>query len=125
MDRVLTMGLQRDIANLLVDFGQDVRVHGHPEGRTTWHIGLEDPTKPGQCWTGVAVGNHAVATSGDYVRNFTVGGRRYGHIIDPAQRLSGQQWQPFGLDHCPALYAGRNYFHVCVYSWPQGRNGFN
>jgi thiamine biosynthesis lipoprotein len=83
VDRVLTMGLQRDITNLLVDFGQDVRVHGHPVDRTTWHIGLEDPTKPGQCWTGVAVSNHAVATSGDYVRNFTVGGRRYGHIIDP------------------------------------------
>ena len=83
VDRVLTMGLQRGITNLLVDFGQDVRVHGHPEGRTTWNIGLEDPTKPGQCWSGVAVTNHAVATSGDYVRNFTVGGRRYGHIIDP------------------------------------------
>lgn len=83
VDRVLTMGLQRGITNLLVDFGQDVRVHGQPQGRTTWHIGLEDPLQPGKCWTGVAVNNHAVATSGDYVRSFTVDGRRYGHIIDP------------------------------------------
>ena len=83
VDRVLTMGLKRGITNLLVDFGQDVRVHGRPADRTTWHIGLEDPMQPGKCWTGVAVNNHAVATSGDYVRNFTVAGRRYGHIIDP------------------------------------------
>ncbi|HZM02464.1 MAG TPA: FAD:protein FMN transferase [Candidatus Saccharimonadales bacterium] len=82
VDRVLMMGLDRGIANLLVDFGQDVRVHGQPPGRVAWHIGLEDPTHPGECWTGVAVNNHAVATSGDYVRHFTVEGRRYGHIID-------------------------------------------
>jgi thiamine biosynthesis lipoprotein len=83
VDRVVAMGLERGITNILVDFGQDVRVHGKPPGREFWHIGLEDPAHPGQCWTGVVVTNHAVATSGDYLRNFTVGGRRYGHIIDP------------------------------------------
>jgi thiamine biosynthesis lipoprotein len=83
VDRVLAMGLERGFANLLVDFGQDVRVHGQPPGRPAWHIGLEDPAKPGECWTGVAVNDHAVATSGDYVRHYTVDGRRYGHIIDP------------------------------------------
>ncbi len=60
-----------------------MRVHGEPPERGAWHIGLEDPKQPGHCWTGVAVTNHAVATSGDYVRNFTLQGRRYGHIIDP------------------------------------------
>ncbi|HZQ45631.1 MAG TPA: FAD:protein FMN transferase [Verrucomicrobiae bacterium] len=83
VDRVVTMGLERGITNLLVDFGQDVRVHGQPPERGNWHIGLEDPLHPGKCWTGVAVNNHAVATSGDYLRHFTVAGRRYGHIIDP------------------------------------------
>jgi thiamine biosynthesis lipoprotein len=82
VDRVIEKGLERGITDLLVDFGQDVRVHGHPPGRPAWHIGLEDPLAPGKCWTGVAVNNHAVATSGDYVRHFMVEGRRYGHIID-------------------------------------------
>lgn len=82
VDRVMTMGMDAGIENILVDFGQDVRVHGGPPGRNFWHVGLEDPAHPGNCWTGVAVNNHAVATSGDYVRNFIVGGRRYGHIID-------------------------------------------
>jgi thiamine biosynthesis lipoprotein len=83
VDRVLTMCVHRGLENVLVDFGQDVRVHGQPADKPAWHVGLDDPQKPGHCWTGVAVNNHAVATSGDYLRHFTVDGRRFGHIIDP------------------------------------------
>lgn len=83
VDRVVQMGLECGITNILVDFGQDVRVHGQPPERGCWHIGLEDPRNPGKCWTGVGVNNHAVASSGDYLRNYIVNGRRYGHIIDP------------------------------------------
>lgn len=83
VDRVLQMALDRGIVNVLVDFGQDVRVHGRPPEGGCWHIGLEDPQHQGKCWTGVAVNNHAVATSGDYVRHYIINGRRYGHIIDP------------------------------------------
>ncbi len=83
VDRVVTMALQRGIQNVLVDFGQDVRVNGKPPTKPAWHIGLQDPKNPGSCWTGVGVLNHAVATSGDYLRHFTKDGRRYGHIIDP------------------------------------------
>jgi thiamine biosynthesis lipoprotein len=71
------------VENVLVDFGQDIRVHGKPPGKPAWHVGLEDPQNPGSCWGSVAVSDHAVATSGDYLRHFTVNGRRYGHIIDP------------------------------------------
>ena len=83
VDRVLTMGRHRGIANILVDFGQDVRVHGESPQKGSWIIGLEDPKSPGKCWTAVVVNNHAVATSGDYLRHFVFDGRRYGHIIDP------------------------------------------
>jgi FAD:protein FMN transferase len=83
VDRVLTMGLERGFEHILVDFGQDVRVHGRPPDQEAWVIGLEDPHQPGKCWTAVQVNNHAVATSGDYVRHFIFEGRRFGHIIDP------------------------------------------
>ena len=71
------------MANILVDFGQDVRVHGESPQKSPWCIGLEDPRLPGKCWTAVIVNNHAVTTSGDYLRHFVHDGRRYGHIIDP------------------------------------------
>lgn len=83
VDCVLTLALEQGIQNILVDFGQDVRVHGQPVDKPAWHIGLQDPKNPARCWCGLAVKNHAVATSGDYLRSFTLNGTRYGHIIDP------------------------------------------
>jgi len=83
VDRVLTLVRQRGIDSVLVDFGADVRVHGEPPEKGAWHIGLEDPKNPGKVFIGVAVTNHAVATSGDYLRHFLHQGRRYGHILDP------------------------------------------
>ena len=83
VDCVMNLAIQRGIQDVLVDFGQDVRVHGHAPEKKFWWIGLDDAKNPGKCWGGVAVTNHAVATSGDYLRNFIFNGRRYGHIIDP------------------------------------------
>jgi thiamine biosynthesis lipoprotein len=83
VDCVMNLALARGITNVLVDFGQDVRVHGQSPEKSFWQIGLEDAQHPGQCWAGVAVTDHAVATSGDYLRHFQANGRRYGHILDP------------------------------------------
>ncbi len=83
VDAAVALAAQYQIANVLVDFGQDIRVLGRPPGRPAWHVGLEDPKAPGSCWGSVGVTNHAVASSGDYLRCFIHAGRRYGHIIDP------------------------------------------
>ena len=83
VDCVMNMASQRGIQNVLVDFGQDVRVRGHAPEKKFWWIGLDDAAQPGKCWGGVAVTDHAVATSGDYLRHFVHQGVRYGHILDP------------------------------------------
>jgi thiamine biosynthesis lipoprotein len=83
VDRVVSLAAEHGIGNVLVDFGQDICAHGQPPEKGAWHIGLEDPVNPGKCWSGVAISGKAVATSGDYLRGFSVDGRRYGHILDP------------------------------------------
>lgn len=82
VDRVVELGLRMGIEDILVDFGQDVRVHGKPVEGGAWRIGLQDPQDPGKCWGGVAVKDRAVATSGDYFRHVVIGGTRCGHILD-------------------------------------------
>jgi thiamine biosynthesis lipoprotein len=83
VDHLVEMARQRGIANVMVDIGQDLRVSGHPPERDAWYIGLEEPDRPGECWTALRLTDGAVATSGDYLRGFDHEGRRYGHILDP------------------------------------------
>ena len=84
VDVVAQMALDHGIESVLVDFGHDLRALGAPPGRPAWHIGLEDPARPGTSFASVGLsGSRAIASSGDYIRNFTLDGRRYGHIIDP------------------------------------------
>lgn len=83
VDCVAQMGMALGVDNLLVDFGHDVRVAGTPPGSPCWLIGVENPTFAGTEHSRLAVTDRGVATSGDYIRFFEAGGRRYGHIIDP------------------------------------------
>ena len=68
----------------LVDIGGDLRLVGRREDGQPWKLkvrtppGVEQP-QPIYLW----VSDVAVATSGDYARFFTVGKKRFSHIVDP------------------------------------------
>jgi FAD:protein FMN transferase len=83
VDIVSLIAKDHGILDSLVDFGHDLRAVGAPPGRPAWHIGLEDPKAPGTIWASVGLSGKSIASSGDYIRSFTIGGKRYGHIIDP------------------------------------------
>lgn len=84
VDVVARIATQHGLGNVLVDFGHDLRALGAPPGRPAWHIGLEDPERPGKSWASVGLnGSRGIASSGDYIRCFKIGERRYGHIVDP------------------------------------------
>lgn len=83
VDQVIGLAQQHGLGAVMVDFGHDIRTLGVPPDRPAWHVGLEDPKSPGTLRGSIAVAGQAVASSGDYLRGFTIEGRRYGHIIDP------------------------------------------
>lgn len=83
VDAVARLAREHGLDSVLVDFGHDINASGAPPGRPAWHVGLEDPARPGTRSGSIALVHRAVASSGDYLRCFIHGGRRYGHIIDP------------------------------------------
>lgn len=83
VDMVAQIAVEHGLPCALVDFGHDLRAIGTPPGRPAWHIGLEDPRKPGATSGSIAVVGKGIASSGDYLRCFVVDGKRYGHIVDP------------------------------------------
>jgi thiamine biosynthesis lipoprotein len=83
VDQLLSMARERQISDVMIDIGQDIRVAGRSPGKDAWYIGLEEPQRPGECWTALRLTDCAIATSGDYCRSFAIDGQRYGHILDP------------------------------------------
>ena len=83
VDIVAQLALDHGLPGALVDFGHDLRALGTPPGRPAWHVGLEDPRKPGTAAGSIGVSGKGVASSGDYLRHVIIGGKRYGHIVDP------------------------------------------
>ena len=93
LDRAADLARTRGEDDLLIDLGGELRALGrHPAARD-WHIAVADPV-----WGRAAPAvlrlpaGKAVATSGLQMQSYTLGGRTYGHIIDPAARepISGQ-----------------------------------
>jgi FAD:protein FMN transferase len=69
----------RGYSRILVNIGGDLRMKG-PEAL---HMKLADPFAPDRMAAKVTVRDRAMATSGNYFRTRTVGGKRVGHILDP------------------------------------------
>ena len=66
-----------------ISAGGNVRViGGKPDG--AWEIGVEDPTGEQALAATLMLRDQSLVTSGDYQRYYTVAGKRYHHIIDPA-----------------------------------------
>ncbi|WP_172293486.1 FAD:protein FMN transferase [Pseudoruegeria sp. HB172150] len=85
LDLMVTHLLDAGHENFLIDLGGELAARGtHPEGRP-WHVGVEDPRPDSAGMAEVlALNGMAVATSGNRANGYTLGTRRYSHIIDPA-----------------------------------------
>ncbi|MDA1276633.1 MAG: FAD:protein FMN transferase [Verrucomicrobia bacterium] len=82
VDRAIETLRASGITNALVKAGGDVRVMGHPPGRSSWEIQIEDPNKQGNRVV-LELTDAALSTSGNYENFFRIDGRTYSHILDP------------------------------------------
>ena len=72
----------RGCDSALLDFGGNIIALGTKNGKP-FRVGIADPRDGGSIVATVAVADKAVVTSGSYERGYTIGGKRYSHILDP------------------------------------------
>lgn len=77
IDRVFLYLRARGHEGVTVNIGGDLRTSGQTE------LELMDPFRPNYSAGKIGIQDTAVATSGNYLRGFEIGGRRAGHILDP------------------------------------------
>ncbi|HSG49659.1 MAG TPA: FAD:protein FMN transferase [Longimicrobiales bacterium] len=83
VDQAVRVLREHGIHRGLVNVGGDLMAMGDGPGGRPWRVGIRDPRSPEGLLDTVEVVEGAVATSGDYLRYFDHGGRRYHHILDP------------------------------------------
>lgn len=77
--------------------GDDVIIGANPNSSTGfWKIAVQNPfleDKDNPYSSIISVKDTSVVTSGDYQRFFTVDGKNYHHIIDPATKYPSDKWK--------------------------------
>jgi len=74
---------QMGIAGGLINGSGDVYCWGQQPDGTGWRVAIGDPARPRTVSSWLTVSDMAVVTAGNYEQYFTVGGKYYGHIINP------------------------------------------
>ncbi len=100
LDRAAAILHQAGIENALVNIGGNIIALGR-HGDRPWHVGIQDPRKPGAMADLDLYDGEAIGTSGDYQRYFELNGKRYCHIIDPRTG-----WPAQGMESVTVLTHG-------------------
>ncbi len=75
----------------LMNCGGAVLTGGNKPDGSAWKAGINDPKGSSDEFAAtVSIEDGALSTSGSYLRSFTVAGKEYGHIIDPATLMPAE-----------------------------------
>lgn len=73
---------EKGYPGVLVDIGGDLRVSGCSQRKDFWDVEVKNPVDEGMM-DALHLTDISVCTSGDYERYYTVGGKKFSHIMDP------------------------------------------
>ncbi|MCX8239232.1 MAG: FAD:protein FMN transferase [Akkermansiaceae bacterium] len=83
VDQLIAFAQKFGIEDCLVDLGRDVSALGEPPHGPYWVVGVEDAREEEAAAYRLAFTGKALATSGNGRRFRVIGGKKFGHIIDP------------------------------------------
>lgn len=75
----------------MLNGGGDVLVRSDGPRARPWRIGIRDAAAPERLLAVLPLHHGVVASSGDYERGFTLGGRRYHHVLNPVTGYPTEQ----------------------------------
>lgn len=105
IDRAVSVLKKKNVRAALVNAGGDIFAYGTKPGGHPWWVGIQHPRKSGELVAALPVRDKAVVTSGDYERYFTVGGKRFHHIVDPRIGFSAVETASVTVIADSAVYA--------------------
>lgn len=105
-DRAAALLKARGLNSGYVNLGGDIAVLGPQQDGSPWLFGIQNPRQRGEVVATIAVAGGGLATSGDYEKFFEKDGRRYCHIINPANGMPVNCWSSVSIMHVSALAAG-------------------
>lgn len=79
--------MQHGVTSGIINASGDLTAWGTQPGGKPWTIGIANPEFPQQAFSYLEISNKAVATSGNYEKFVTLGGKKYSHTIDPKTGL--------------------------------------
>lgn len=82
-DRAAAYLRENGCTSALVDLGGNIVAVGSKTGGEPFTVGIADPHDPDALLMTVKAADLAVVTSGSYERGYTIGDKRYSHILDP------------------------------------------
>ncbi|PID90164.1 MAG: thiamine biosynthesis protein ApbE, partial [Bacteroidetes bacterium] len=95
VDVVADYLLEQGVENFLVEIGGELRINGQSPRGLPWTVGIDAPEKsalPGQKIVDrIHISKGGLATSGNYREYLEVGGKTYGHTIDPKTGMPVQR----------------------------------
>lgn len=83
VDKVCNRLHELGVHDYLVEVGGELRARGSRADGRPWYVAIESPERLTDMPLVGVLRDDAIATSGDYLRFFDSGGRRYSHTIDP------------------------------------------
>jgi len=83
VDRAAALCFNAGVRHGVVNLGGDIKLVGPRHDGEPWRIGISHPRQRGGVIEAIALGEGAVASSGDYERCILVEGVRYGHVLNP------------------------------------------
>ncbi|TDM00224.1 MAG: thiamine biosynthesis protein ApbE [Flavobacteriaceae bacterium] len=86
-DKATELLKKSGVVSGFVNAAGDLNTWGVQENGKPWTIGVADPNQKKEIFSSLDITNAAIATSGNYEKYVTIGGKRYSHTIDPKTGL--------------------------------------